>query len=157
MKKEYDIINLHCGGCASKIQYELDKMENLKDINVDFYSKKLKFTLEENIEEDELIEKLNKIADKVEPGTYFKKVISNNSNQSNKNEKEHSHSNDKELISKIDLIILTVGITLFVVGLTLAKSLQKDIILIIAYGLSGYDILLNAFKNIKREIGRAHV
>ena len=150
MKKEYDIINLHCGGCASKIQYELDKMENLKDINVDFYSKKLKFTLEENIEEDELIEKLNKIADKVEPGTYFKKVISNNSNQSNKNEKEHSHSHDKELISKIDLIILTVGITLFVVGLTLAKSLQKDIILIIAYGLSGYDILLNAFKNIKR-------
>ncbi|MCQ8211587.1 heavy metal translocating P-type ATPase [Cetobacterium somerae] len=150
MKKEYEIVNLHCGGCASKIQYELDRVENLKDVNVDFYSKKLKFTLEKDIEEKDLIEKLNKIADKVEPGTYFKKVDDDStvSNHLNKNEDNHTHG--EELISKIDLIILTVGITLFVVGLTLSKSLQKDIILIIAYGLSGYDILLNALKNIKR-------
>ena len=152
MKKEYDIVNLHCGGCASKIQYELDREENLKDVNVDFYSKKLKFTLEKDIEEKDLIEKLNKIADKVEPGTYFKKIDTDStvSNHSNKNEDDYRHSHGGELISKIDLIILTVGITLFVVGLTLSKSLQKDIILIIAYGLSGYDILLSALKNIKR-------
>ena len=151
MKKEYEIENLHCGGCASKIQYELDKLNELEGVNVDFYTKKLKFTLKEEGNEDELIEKLNKIADKVEPGTYFKKVKNDdiNLNESDDtNEQNHSHGN--ELISKLDLIILTIGITLFVVGLTLPKSLQKDIILIIAYGLSGYDILLNALKNLKR-------
>ena len=151
MKKEYEIENLHCGGCASKIQYELDKLAELEGVNVDFYTKKLKFILKEEVNEDELIEKLNKIADKVEPGTYFKK-LKNDDVELNEieNSHEHNHSHGNELISKIDVIILTVGITLFVVGLTLPKSLQKDIILIIAYGLSGYDILLNALKNIKR-------
>ncbi len=151
MKKEYEIENLHCGGCASKIQYELDKLAELEGVNVDFYTKKLKFTLKEEVNEDELIEKLNKIADKVEPGTYFKK-LKNDDVELNEieNSHEHDHSHGNELISKIDVIILTVGVTLFVVGLTLPKSLQKDIILIIAYGLSGYDILLNALKNIKR-------
>ncbi|MGL5645692.1 heavy metal translocating P-type ATPase, partial [Cetobacterium sp.] len=151
MKKEYEIENLHCGGCASKIQYELDKLNELEDVNVDFYTKKLKFTLKEEVNEDELIEKLNKIADKVEPGTYFKKVKSDDINLNESDDThEHNHSHGNELISKLDLIILTIGITLFVVGLTLSKSLQKDIILIIAYGLSGYDILLNALKNLKR-------
>lgn len=151
MKKEYEIENLHCGGCASKIQYELDKLTELEGVNVDFYTKKLKFTLKEEINEEELIEKLNKIADKVEPGTYFKKV-KNDDNNLNENEDTHeqNRSHGNELISKLDLIILTIGITLFVVGLTLPKSLQKDIILVIAYGLSGYDILLNALKNLKR-------
>lgn len=151
MKKEYEIENLHCGGCASKIQYELDKLNELEGVNVDFYTKKLKFTLKEEVNEDELIEKLNKIADKVEPGTYFKKVKSDDINLNESDDThEHNHSHGNELISKLDLIILTIGITLFVVGLTLPKSLQKDIILIIAYGLSGYDILLNALKNLKR-------
>ncbi|MGL4509912.1 heavy metal translocating P-type ATPase [Cetobacterium sp.] len=151
MKKEYEIENLHCGGCASKIQYELDKLSELEGVNVDFYTKKLKFTLKEEVNEDELIEKLNKIADKVEPGTYFKKVKSDDINLNESDDThEHNHSHSNELISKLDLIILTIGITLFVVGLTLPKSLQKDIILIIAYGLSGYDILLNALKNLKR-------
>ncbi|MGL4955095.1 MAG: heavy-metal-associated domain-containing protein, partial [Cetobacterium sp.] len=40
MKREYEIVNLHCGGCASKIQYELDKVKEIKDVNVDFYTKK---------------------------------------------------------------------------------------------------------------------
>ena len=151
MKKEYEIENLHCGGCASKIQYELDKLAELEGVNVDFYTKKLKFILKEEVNEDELIEKLNKIADKVEPGTYFKKVKSDDINLNESDDThEHNHSHSNELISKLDLIILTIGITLFVVGLTLPKSLQKDIILIIAYGLSGYDILLNALKNLKR-------
>ncbi|MGL5520624.1 MAG: cation transporter, partial [Cetobacterium sp.] len=35
MKKEYEIENLHCGGCASKIQYELDKLNELEGVNVD--------------------------------------------------------------------------------------------------------------------------
>jgi len=151
MKKEYEIENLHCGGCASKIQYELDKLAELEGVNIDFYTKKLKFILKEEVNEDELIEKLNKIADKVEPGTYFKKVKNDDSKLSeDEDTHEHNHSHGNELISKLDLIILTIGITLFVVGLTLPKSLQKDVILIIAYGLSGYDILLNALKNLKR-------
>lgn len=152
MKKEYEIENLHCGGCASKLQYELDKLDELEDVNVDFYTKKLKFILRKDISEDKLIEKLNQIADKVEPGTYFKKVMIIDEDELNRVEDNHghNHSHGSEFISKIDLIILTIGITLFVVGLTLPTTLQKNIILIIAYGLSGYDILLSALKNIKR-------
>lgn len=152
MKKEYEIENLHCGGCASKIQHELDKLNEIEDVNVDFYTKKLKFKLKEEIDEKEIVEKLNKIADKIEPGVYFKKIENSLDSPKETIEGDHKHScsNESDLISKIDLIILTVGVTLFIVGLTLPKSLQKDIILIIAYGLSGYNILLKALKNIKR-------
>ncbi|MGL5744705.1 MAG: heavy metal translocating P-type ATPase, partial [Cetobacterium sp.] len=148
MKREYEIVNLHCGGCASKIQYELDKVKEIKDVNVDFYTKKVKFTLLEETNEKDLLKKINAIADKVEPGTYLKEEdLDEHENEHSHN---HTHSGSTDISSKIDLITLTVGITLFIVGLTLPKSLQKDIILVIAYGLSGYDILLNAFKNIKR-------
>ncbi|MGL5378284.1 MAG: heavy metal translocating P-type ATPase [Cetobacterium sp.] len=146
MKKEYEIINLHCGGCASKIQYELDKLDEIKDVNVDFYTKKLKLTTIKECNEEILLKKLNEIADKVEPGTYFKK----NEKEQNHEHNNHSHEHTDQISSKINLIILTIGVTLFVVGLTLQKSLQKDIILIIAYMLSGYDILFSAFKNIKK-------
>ena len=140
MKKEYDIINLHCGGCASKIQYELDRLENLKDVNVDFYTKKLKFTLINNQDESELLQKLNEIADKVEPGTYFQSTSSQEKfTEENDHNHVHSrgHSHSGELGSKLDLLILKVGVTLFVVGLTLPNSLQKDIILSIDYGVAG--------------------
>ncbi|MGL5053860.1 MAG: heavy metal translocating P-type ATPase [Cetobacterium sp.] len=148
MKKEYEIINLHCGGCASKIQYELERLDELKEVNVDFYTKKLKFTLVKDIDENIILEKLNKVADKIEPGTYFKDNISN-TKEENQGHK-HKDSHEEGIFSKVNLIILTIGLTLFIVGLTLPKGLQKDIILIISYGLSGYDILFSAFKNIKR-------
>ncbi|MEG0817037.1 heavy metal translocating P-type ATPase [Cetobacterium sp.] len=145
MKREYEIKNLHCGGCASKIQYELDKIKEIKDVNVDFYTKKLKLTLVETVDEVEFLKQLNKIADKVEPGTYFlqKENLQKNSEDLQKNKIEKQDS-------KIETIILTIGLTLFIVGLTLEKSLQKDIILIVAYALSGYDILLSAFSNLRK-------
>ncbi|MGL5950731.1 MAG: heavy metal translocating P-type ATPase [Cetobacterium sp.] len=146
MKREYEIKNLHCGGCASKIQYELDKLDEIKDVNVDFYTKKIKFTLVTETDEKVLLKKINEIADKIEPGTYLAEDLE----EKNENSHNHGHSNSGDILSRVDLIILTVGITLFIVGLTLPKSLQKDIILVISYGLSGYDILLSAFKNIKR-------
>ncbi|MGL4652428.1 heavy metal translocating P-type ATPase [Cetobacterium sp.] len=146
MKREYEIKNLHCGGCASKIQYELDKLDEIKDVNVDFYTKKIKFTLVTETDEKVLLKKINEIADKIEPGTYLAEDLE----EENENSHNHGHSNSGDILSRVDLIILTVGITLFIVGLTLPKSLQKDIILVISYGLSGYDILLSAFKNIKR-------
>ncbi|MBC2851408.1 cadmium-translocating P-type ATPase [Cetobacterium sp. 8H] len=145
MKREYEIKNLHCGGCASKIQYELDKIKEIKDVNVDFYTKKLKLTMIEPLDENEFLKQLNQIADKVEPGTYF----SPKESLQNKSETSQKEKTEKE-DSKIEIIVLTIGLTLFVVGLTLEKSLQKDIILILAYGLSGYDILLSAFSNLRK-------
>ena len=135
MKREYQIKNLHCGGCASKIQFELDKVKDIKEVNVDFYTKKLKFTLaSDDIDEKELFIQLNKIADRVEPGTVF--VYEEKEEESHEHPHEHDHGN--MFSSKIQIVLLSVGITLFIVGLTLGKSLQKDIILTV-------------------EIGRAHV
>lgn len=144
--KSYDIINLHCGGCASKIQDKLQQLDGIKDVNLDFYTKKLRLNVIKDWTDEQLLKNLNKVADKVEPGTYFVEITSNTSKLNvNKEKKEN-----KNLMEKIDLILLTIGITLFVVGLTLDKSLQKDIILIIAFILSGYDVLLQAIKNIKK-------
>lgn len=145
MKREYEIKNLHCGGCASKLQYELDKLSGVKDINVDFYTKKLKLTVIEEMDEEEFLNKINKIADKVEAGTHFIKK-----EQFQENIQKTQVNKNKSSRMKRETIVLTIGLTLFVVGLTLGESLQKNIILTIAYIFSGYDILLSAFSNMRR-------
>ena len=41
--QKYNIKNLNCAGCANKIQFELKKLKEIKDVNLNFYAKTLTF------------------------------------------------------------------------------------------------------------------
>lgn len=133
MKIEYEVENLHCAGCAAKIQHELEKIEEIENVNLNFYTKKLSFNLKDLKEEKEILNKLNTLADKIEPGTIFK---------------EKAEKKEKKENKKLETILMIASILLFLVGLILGKSNLKIVILLIAYLLAGYDILLAAIKNI---------
>lgn len=141
MKKEYLIENLHCSGCAAKIQYELEKLENIYDVKVDIYKSRLTFFTDKHIEDEVLfLKEINKIADKIEPGTKFKKIDS-----VEEHDHHHHHHHSDEKISKI---LMLIGIILFIVGMIMKDGKLKSIILIISYVVAGYDILYGALKNI---------
>ena len=53
IKKEYEIKNLHCAGCAGKIQNEFSKLKAVKNCTIDFYKGKVILELQEEIEEEE--------------------------------------------------------------------------------------------------------
>ena len=69
MKKKYKIEGLDCANCAAKIEEVLGKLEGVNSVRVSFLSEKVKFDLADDIDLENLIQKSNEIADKIEPGS----------------------------------------------------------------------------------------
>lgn len=74
MKEAYclDIENLNCAHCAGKIEERLKKEPNVTDLELNFMLKKLKFNMETQMSEDEVVEHMRTIADGIEKGVTFK-------------------------------------------------------------------------------------
>ena len=130
---KYNIKNLNCAGCANKIQFELKKLKEIKDVNLNFYAKTLTFSLVNEKDEERVFKLLNGIFDKIEPGTYIESF--NNNKQDEKNE-------------KFNKFTICISLILFIIGLFVRNMNLKNIFLLIAYIISGYDILWKALKNI---------
>lgn len=69
MKKKYKIEGLDCANCAAKIEEAIGKLDGVNSVRVSFLSEKVKFDLADDIDLENLIEKSNEIADKIEPGS----------------------------------------------------------------------------------------
>ena len=69
MKKKYKIEGLDCANCAAKIEEAISKLDGVNSVRVSFLSEKVKFDLRDDINLEDLIEKSNEIADKIEPGS----------------------------------------------------------------------------------------
>ena len=67
--KEYDISNLDCAGCSAKIESEINNLSEVSLANLDFVNKRLTIQFSEEIERP--LERLNAIANKIEPGVVF--------------------------------------------------------------------------------------
>ena len=65
MKKTYNIINLDCANCATKIENEVKKIDSIISFNINFVLQKM--TIETNEEISNILQKIKKIAEKVEP------------------------------------------------------------------------------------------
>ena len=67
--REYAVDNLGCAGCAAKIQHEGSKMTGILNSNLDLYKKKMIVETDDSFDENQFLSAINKIADKLEPGT----------------------------------------------------------------------------------------
>lgn len=134
MFKKYYIKNLHCGGCASKIQYEFEKIQFLSDVSLNFYTKTLSFTLLEKEREKDLLSYLNNLVNVIEEGVFFEEKI--------------DETEEKERLTSLKNSLLVFGMLFFFVGFFVKNPIYKNTIFFIAYALSGYDILIKAIKNI---------
>ena len=74
MKAAYclDIENLNCVHCAGKIEERLKQEPNVTDLELNFLLKKLRFNMETQMSEEEVVEHMRAIADGIEKGVNFK-------------------------------------------------------------------------------------
>lgn len=128
MKKyRYNILNLDCANCAKKIEENLTKTTNLKNININFSTSNITFYLNENEKLDE--EYINKQIEKIEPGVYITKNITN--------QKKEYH-----------LTTLLLALLFAVISYFINQTLLKEILILLSYALLLYKPLTNSLKTL---------
>lgn len=66
MKKIYNMTDLECASCASKIEDNIKKIDGVESVSVNFFTQKLTLEADEN-KIDEILKKAIKICRKIEP------------------------------------------------------------------------------------------
>lgn len=129
MKKEYYLKNLHCTNCGEKIEKRLKKIDFIKDVQVDFITKKICIETKDDIRG--LDKQVKRIVRSVEPNCIVE-------------ERKYIH---EEEISNIDIIKYIIAVTMFLTGIILENE-YSFYLLIVAYIIVGYKIIVKSIKNI---------
>lgn len=163
MEKNYNILNLGCAHCGGKIEEAIKKIDGIEDAVLNFPMRKIK--IKGDITE-ELLNEINRIADKIEAGV---EIIPDSHGHNNTKDKynqkhhgecchdhehhHHSHnekSNEKKTVN-IDILLFVVGIHLFVAAIAIQHLTSFSMTLLIyiaAYLLLGFNVLTATVKNI---------
>ena len=132
---KYILKGLGCANCAAKIEERIDKLDEIKTANVNFTTKTLTFELNKNIDENEIVFKIDKLIKEIEPEV---KMI-----------EEDFHEDEGE--DKISFIKIIISGILFLIGIfTNLNEPFKLILFLISYLIVGYDIIFNAIRNVFR-------
>ena len=79
-QKAYSI-NIHCANCAAKIERKINELSDIDNATISILTKQLTLTAKNP---DELLPTIQKIADKIEPGTIISQLEENASNYKEK-------------------------------------------------------------------------
>ena len=141
IEKQFVLNNLYCSSCAIKIENEIRSLDFIKNASLNFSTKNLHIETYAD-ESDNVSEQIKKIIKEVEPTVnIFEKSI--------QNKKTVTAKTDKKKI--IETLKLTIGAVIFLIALLfkLPGDLKFSLYLI-SYLLTGFDVLIRAFKNIIR-------
>ncbi len=142
MKVVYNIENLDCAHCAAVIEREIQKLDGIRSASLSFATKQLHLDAEST---DGLMERIQTAADSIEEGVIFL--------ERNMHKSEHPHDHAHEG-SNLEVLMLGIGVLLFSLGIAVEFLLQNDVLskalLLFAYGVMGWEVLLNSVKSIGR-------
>lgn len=88
MKKIFYAEGLKCGHCASKIQEQIEKLDEVESCILNFYTKKITVEFKNSVDEKEFLNTINKIADKTEKGA---KIFSADKYEASEKDNSHPH------------------------------------------------------------------
>jgi Cd2+/Zn2+-exporting ATPase len=137
------LMGLDCAHCAAKIEREIKNLPGVRAASLDFMSRKLKIEVNQPKDFDRVINQLDEIINKIEPGI-------------NIVEEEypgvgHQEDTGKEDKSKKELIRLCVGAVLFALALFPWEAVSlKFALFVLSYLIVGGEVLGRAGKNIFR-------
>lgn len=144
---------LNCANCATKIEVEVNKLEEVKEAGLDFVSKRLIIKVDNNLNKNNVFSKVQSIVNKLEPDVEVKLKSNNLINNKQKgitgdNQHEHKHENNE---IKESIIKLILGVGFFIIPLIFKFSPKIELgLFVISYVLVGGEIVLRAVKNIAR-------
>jgi len=149
--KEYFLDGLNCAHCAGSIEEKAKQLPNVKESTLNFVTQTLKLNFENDINESDMLTKVKDIVSALEPDVIVSEK-SKNENKEKLNIENHEHEHEESTSSDSNIIprIIT-GVIIYAVGSIFDFSPVAEIIIfLIAYLVAGYDILIRAFKNIKK-------
>lgn len=135
---KFQVRNLDCANCAQKVEDAIMKADNIADASLNFSTSLLFVTLHESEDTKHLQERLQVIAQRVEPGVIIEEKTEN------KQEKGMNVSQKKEIIR------LCIGLGLFIAGRLLEEGPYGVWILLAALLVAGGNVMYTAFRNILR-------
>ena len=141
IEKQFVLDNLYCSSCAIKIENEIRSLDYIKNASLNFSTKNLHIEAYAD-EPDNVSEQIKKIIKEVEPTVnIFEKSI--------QNKKTVTAETDKKKI--IETLKLAIGAVIFLIALLFKlPGYLKFSLYLISYLLTGFDVLIRAFKNIIR-------
>lgn len=146
LKTTYNIGGLHCGGCASKVEGAINKLPNVSQATINFMKKIL--VVEFSGDSDNFLKDIQILADKIEPGTTISRIEEDLSEEYIENKKNIIPTKGKNYKEEIKI---GIALSLFFLGTFGVEGEKfKLAILILAYIISGGNVVLRSFKNISR-------
>ena len=132
----YKIAGLDCADCAAKLEGKLAKVEGVEHVQVNFLDSTLSFDCAEGKSEC-ILDQFKEITAKEEPEAVISEYA--------------SKATVKETVEEKDTMIyrLGIGAVVFALGLFLPEGM-KNVAMILAYLILGYDVLLKAVKGFGR-------
>ncbi|PID26892.1 MAG: cadmium-translocating P-type ATPase [Candidatus Cloacimonadota bacterium] len=131
-----NFFGVDCAGCAGKIEKEIRKTPNIIDANINFSAGTISIDFDTSIK-DTIIETVNKIMEKNEPGSFVE--------DPNKT-KNHTHSN----FDKKKMFLFFISISLLIVAINIENINISTPIFIVSYLVAGFSVLKKATLNIKK-------
>ena len=171
MKAIYFVENIDCPNCAAKIEAAIQRIEGVEEASLSYTQGLLHVTAADG---EGLLERIRAASDSVEEGVIFreKKATTPHSHvrhhgnevgcrQCSAGEEDapetHGHSHSTEEPRKLDAETLTliIGGVLFAIGLVLhllhvQPEIISTVLLLAAYLLMGWEVLLNSVKSIRK-------
>ncbi len=158
MKMEYELDGLCCANCAAKIEKEVSELSEVREASLNLMNKKLSITAEQGHEEV-MTGKIKKIVAAHEPDVKVieltlgkaKKDDKAASEEAGKKEGERKEEKDEEENPLVFILRLTAALLLVgAFSLLPVSEGVKTGAFILAFLISGYDVLIKAGKNISR-------
>lgn len=135
-QKELILAGLDCANCAAKMEHALRSLDGIRNVSIDFVSKKLRFEIFEEADYDSTVNEIRTIVTKIEP--HVKMVES-----AEKKEEQDSHNSE--------LIRIGIGTAVLASAVFLRLGAGAELVLYLAaYLLIGGEVLLKSLRNISK-------
>lgn len=125
--EEYDVKNLDCANCSTKIETEIGKLPDVSSVHLDFLNKRLVVQYNEKVEMP--LDRLNAIACKIEPGVMLS-----------------LKGNEEESADKKPWFIV-LSVMLLVVSMFLGGA-PAVVLGLVAYGIASHRIIQTAINEL---------
>ena len=129
--KKFIVEGLDCANCAAKLEHELQKIDGVQDLTVDFMGQKIVYS--SILDELVVMHKLQEVTDKVEPGVMIRLQEEN-----------------KEKTASVDWMVVRIVLSFILLGLSFTKLNYSMWFAMVGYIVIGYDIILRSIKNISK-------
>lgn len=131
---DLQVTGLTCASCAANIESKAKNIKDVQNVSIDLMTNKVRLTINNSEDEGRILSELNNLADNIEPGS---KIL---------------YKEDKVETYKIDTRLLRiVSSALFLaMGLIISHTYTSFVLLMLAYLIVGYDVIIMAVKKLLR-------